>query len=194
MGGGVCGRLERRGACGTVRGGRTVERRVRITGLSRTMPVFCALRAASLGAPACCLRRRPPPPAFPRRAAANTFSFPRCADARVRTGARAHPRSGGGSRVQSRKCSWTSASARPRRWEVFGRPVGVAHRGVRSSSRRRPAARGVPQQPLTATATGAPGRRHGVGGCCVCVAGERVCAAHWTLPQKEEGGPGGCGR
>lgn len=198
MGGGVCGRVERRGACGTVRGGQTDERRVWITGspaqswsvVRCELVHWALLPVVSGGNP----HPPPAPPAFPRRAAANTFSFPRCADARVRTGARAHPRAGGRSRVQSRKCPWTLASARPRRWEVLGRPVAVARRGVRSSSRRRPAARGVLQQPLTATTTGAPGRRHGVGGCCACVAGERVCAAHWTLPQEEEGGRWGCGR
>lgn len=181
-----------------MRGGQTDERRVWITGspaqswsvVRCELVHWALLPVVSGGNP----HPPPAPPAFPRRAAANTFSFPRCADARVRTGARAHPRAGGRSRVQSRKCPWTLASARPRRWEVLGRPVAVARRGVRSSSRRRPAARGVLQQPLTATTTGAPGRRHGVGGCCACVAGERVCAAHWTLPQEEEGGRWGCGR
>lgn len=140
MGGGVCGRVERRGACGTVRGGQTDERRVWITGspaqswsvVRCELVHWALLPVVSGGNP----HPPPAPPAFPRRAAANTFSFPRCADARVRTGARAHPRAGGRSRVQSRKCPWTLASARPRRWEVLGRPVAVARRGVRSSSRR----------------------------------------------------------
>lgn len=61
--------------------------------LSRTKLVCCALRAGSLGAPACCLRRQPPPPPRPPRLSTTRrrqhFFFP---SLRRRTGA--HGRTG----------------------------------------------------------------------------------------------------